>query len=318
MTTSALLIVALMFIVLIGAAVAWLLFANPESNRARQVESLLARQRGLPSDPSERAAMFTAMDGETSESSIRTLTLQRRLKYAQMSMSPATYWFFVVGIGTVSFVVASRFFAFFLSVFFAFLGYLIMNTMVNWQMNRRTNAFDRDYPQFLMSLVGLLKTGMNTLSALQASAEGLEPGALVREEVELMLERLRFGVLEEKSIGSFGEDIHHPEIELFVQALLLNKRLGGNLSDTLERLAKQVRRRQYFRQAAIAAIGLQRGSLWFIIMILVFIQGYLYFVMPETISYSLKDEVGWMAWQGAFLIIILGILWLQRVTKIRV
>ena len=99
---------------------------------------------------------------------------------------------------------------------------------------------------------------MNSLTALQAASEGLDPESLVRQEVELMLERLRMGVPEDQSIGSFGEDIFHEEIELFVQALLLSRRVGGNLSDTLERLAKQVRKRQYFRESASAAFGQQR------------------------------------------------------------
>ncbi len=319
MTGSAVVIIVIAMFLLIGGAIVWfLLMEGADADPSGQFGAILSAQRGLPSDLRERKAFFITPETEAGRVDRSSLTLERKLKYAQMKMSPKVWWLWSIGIGIVAFLIASRIFAIFLAVFFLFLGHLIMSTYTTIRLERRFKAFDKDYAQFLLSLVGLLKTGMNSLNGLEAAAEGLEPGALVRQEVELMLERLRFGVPEEKSIGTLGEDINHPEIELFVQALLLNKRLGGNLSDTLERLAKQVRRRQYFRQAAVAAIGLQRGSLWFIILILVIIEFYLYFVMPNTVIESLKDEVGWQGWQGALLLIMIGILWLRQVTRIRV
>ena len=133
-----------------------------------------------------------------------------------------------------------------------------------------------------------------------------------------MVERLRFGVPEDKSIGSFGEDIYHPEIELFVQALLLSRRVGGTLSDTLERLAKQVRKRQFFRMSAAAAVGMQRGSIWIIILILVGLEVYLLFTYPQAVTGAWKDDLGKQVWQFGIVVILGGIFWVRQVTKIRI
>jgi tight adherence protein B len=159
---------------------------------------------------------------------------------------------------------------------------------------------------------------MNPMTGLETAAKGLSEFSALRAEVEMMIERLRFGVPEDKSIGAFGEDIYHPEIELFVQALLLSMRVGGTLSDTLERLAKQVRKRQFFRESANAAVGLQRGSIWFILLILTGLETYLYFIYPESIVGALKDEVGWQVWQFGILAIVAGMFWVRQVTKIKV
>lgn len=185
-------------------------------------------------------------------------------------------------------------------------------------MERRFKAFDNDYPQMLLSLVGLLKTGMNAMGALEAASQGLDETSLVKEEIDLMITRLRYGVPEDKSIGSFGEDIYHPEIELFVQALLLSRRVGGNLSDTLDRLAKQVRKRQYFRNSAKAAVGMQRGSIWFILGILCSLEIYLYLVYPEAVLGAIRDETGWLVWQFGLMVIALGMFWVRQVTKIKI
>lgn len=126
------------------------------------------------------------------------------------------------------------------------------------------------------------------------------------------------GIPEERSIGAFGEAINHPEIELFIQALLLSKRVGGGLSDTLERLAKQVRKRQYFRSAANAAVSLQRASLWMILGILVFLELYIYKVYPALVVEAWHNPSGWFVWQGAIVTIFMAILWSRSVTNIKV
>ena len=156
------------------------------------------------------------------------------------------------------------------------------------------------------------------MQALEACANNLEERSLVRQEVELMLERLRLGVSEERSIGSFGEDINHPEIELFVQSLLLSRRVGGNLSEVVDRLARQVRKRQHFRAAAVAAVGLQRGSILFIMSILVSLEGYLYLMWPECVIVTWTDPKATGIAQGGLCMIIFGLWWVAQVTKIRV
>jgi tight adherence protein B len=158
---------------------------------------------------------------------------------------------------------------------------------------------------------------MNPIQGLKAASDGLEPGSLVKYEIDLMLERLRIGIPEDQSIGAFGEDIAHEEIELFVQALLLSRKVGGNLSDTLDRLARQVRKRQYFRSSAHHAVGMQRGSIWLILGFLVVLLGFMYMKAPEIISESIKDDFGWEIWQFGIILIIIGIVWIRLVTKIK-
>lgn len=246
------------------------------------------------------------------------LTLEKRLKYAQWKLPPLVFRLLIVGITILVFGIVQTKLNIIMQLISLSSGWLIMNGLLNRSMDKRFLAFDSDYPAFLLSMVGLLKTGMNLVTAMSAAVETLENGSLLKLEVELMIERLRLGVNEDQSIGNFGEDIYHPEIELFVQALLLNRRVGGNLSDTLDRLARQVRKRQQFRQSAVSSVGMQRGSIWLIIIILIAIEGYIYFVMPEMVLSALKNPTGFQVYQVGLTLIILGIYWVRQVTKIKV
>jgi tight adherence protein B len=318
------LVVGLAFTSLLGFVIFALRANDTSISRSNQIKGLVQAQRNEIDNKSKgkeekkKKNLLESVEGEDSKKSgDSSLTLERRLFYAQWKISPYVFRALQVGIGLFTFILVQFTFNIAVQIVSLFTGYALMNALLNRAIKARFNAFDKDYPQFLQSLVGLLKTGMNPMTAISASCQGLDPGCSVRAECELMLERLRYGVSENQSIGSFGEDILHPEIELFVQALLLSRQVGGILSDTLERLSRQVRRRQYFRAQAEASVGMQRGSILFILGVMVFLELYLVVVAPNIVFDSLKDEVGWEIWQYGGLVILFGNIWVRTVTKIK-
>lgn len=245
------------------------------------------------------------------------LTLLKKLRYAQWSVTPVQFHFIEAGVGLFIMLTIGSMFAPLVQLMTIVSGPIFLRWALTGSVERRFRLFDQDYAPFLLSVVGLLKTGMTAIGAIEAAAENLEDGSLLKLECELMMERLRFGVPEENSIGAFAEDIYHPEIELFVQAVLLSKRVGGSLSDTLDRLARQVRRRQYFRKQAQASVSMQRGSIWFILAIMTGLMLYLYFLYPEVVLAPMRDPMGWTAYQFGLVVIAGGILWIRQVTKMK-
>ncbi len=246
-------------------------------------------------------------------------SLRNRLRYANLAwMPPYVITFLQIMISLVAFAIAYVYLRLILQVAAAITGPMIINWWINRRIRKRVQRFDADFAQFLLSVVGMLKTGLNTVQALEAAADSLEGESLVRQEVKLMLERFRMGVAEDRSIGSFGEDIDQPEIELFVQALLLSRRVGGTLSDTLDRLAKQIRKRQTFKIAANGAVSMQRGSIFAIIVVIGFVQTYMLFVAPEMVigAWTNPKLAGWA--QGAICIVLAAILMINKMTKIKI
>jgi len=198
------------------------------------------------------------------------------------------------------------------------LPWLFMEWIVNRLMNRRVDAFDKDYPVMLMSYVSLLKTGMNTITGLEAASKGLDEDSLVRDEVGLLIERLRLGLSEDVAINSFADDIAHPELELFVQSLLLSRKVGGHLSSTLERLAKQVRKRQQFRKEAVAAVGMERGSILMVGLIMMGLVGFLSLKSPELMIGAVTNPTALMVVGWSVVVIVFGFLWSRAVTNIKI
>ncbi len=284
---------------------------------AQRVESAADMRSSLTGTP--RASISDEISDVGVSTSHDQLTFQKQLKYAQLAEYPP-YLFAIaqLGLSVAAFLLVRPYFYELLQLFSLSAGPLLVNGFITLRINNRVNRFDKDFPAFLLAFVGMLKTGLNPMQALDACASNLEPTSLVRQEVELMLERLRLGVSEERSIGSFGEDINHPEIELFVQSLLLSRRVGGNLSETIDRLARQTRKRQRFRAAAKAAVAMQRGSILFILAILVFLEGYLYIAWPECVIITWTDPAASKGAQFGLAMILTGLYWVMQVTKIKV
>lgn len=246
------------------------------------------------------------------------LTLEKKLKYGRWKIPPIAFWLIVVFTSVVAYYLVSLKFNKVLQVFALIWGPLFIHWLLSLSIDKRFKAFDADFPPFLQSLVSMLKVGQNPMVAVRSACETLGDNSLVKFEVNLMLDRLRLGVSEEQSIGTFAEDVYHPEIELFVQALLLSRRVGGTLSDTLERLAAQCRKRQYFRNSANAAVGMQKGSIWFILGIMVMIELYLYYQNRESVMVALNDPMGWQIWQTGIILILFGVWWVRQVTKLKI
>ena len=256
--------------------------------------------------------------GKKKSTTTSRLTLEKRLRYARSPITAIQYRAIQILV-TIAFFIPAYMHG---TVFIVFLAVFLPQAMVSSVLDHfvavRFKAFDDDYPVLLMSYVSLLKTGMNTIQGLEAASKGLDQGSLVRSEIELMIERLRLGLTEEQAISAFGEDIHHPELELFVQSLLLSRRVGGMLSQTLERLAKQVRKRQEFRKKAVAAVGMERSSIYAIAFIMSLLLGYLIWSSPELVLPAFSHELGNKIFQAGIMLIVFGFYWSRKVTNIRI
>lgn len=256
---------------------------------------------------------------EVAPDRVRGVSLAMKLRYANLPwMPPFVVSLLQILVSLVAFAIAYVYFRAPLQITAAFMGPMIVNAWINRRIRKRVQRFDADFAQFLLSVVGMLKTGLNPIQALESAADSLEDESTVRQEVELMLERVRMGVSEDRSIGSFGEDIDQPEIELFVQALLLSRRVGGTLSETLDRLAKQIRRRQTFKIAATGAVSMQRGSIYAIIVVIAGVQLYMLLIAPDMVvgAWTNPKLAGWA--QLSVVITFLAVLLIGKLTKIKV
>lgn len=331
--------VIILIIVLIAALVMGVLLLTFGTGSGRgaapavnnNLRALVASQRASnqqrggtePANRSQKANLAIAAAEQTDlakkkQNSGCRLTLEKRLRYARWPITPIQFRGIQACVTLFLFLPAYLHFTIFIQILAFTLSPLVCGMVLDAAMNRRFEDFDKDYPVLLLSYVSLLKTGMNAIQGLEAAAKGLDPDSAVRGEVELLIERLRLGLTEEQAIGAFGENVCHPELELFVQSLILSRRVGGTLSTTLERLAKQVRKRQQFRKQAVAVVGMERSSLYMIAVIMALLLAYLIVTSPALVLPAFKHPLGNKIFQCGIMLIVFGFYWSRRVTDIKI
>lgn len=246
------------------------------------------------------------------------LTVEKKLRYARWRLSPVEFHALQIIVTLTVFLLSQRHVGIFVQMMAATITPILIMRVLDAAVERRFAAFDRDYPVMLMQLVSTIKTGMAIVPALQVVCDALNKGSLVKAELTVLLERLRLGLSEEQAINAFGEDIPHPELELFVESLLLHMRVGGAISSTLERLAKQVRRRQQFRRKAVAAVSLERNSIYAIAFVLTGLLCFLLYKSPELVLPAFDNALTAKVFEGSAALIVLGFYWSTTITRIRI
>lgn len=242
--------------------------------------------------------------------------LQRKILYAGWRISPLAYNTIKYGLALLLFIPAYLYTSVFVQILVLFLTPRLVDVLLDRAIKVRLEEFDKDYPVLLLQLVSFLRSGMIAMTAFREAAKSLDNSSLVKREVGILNERLKLGLSEEQAINAFGEDIAHPEIELFVQSFLLHSRVGGNLSSTLERLAIQVRKRQQFRSEAHSAIASERISIYAIAAIMIALLIYIHVSSPVLISACFNNPTGQLIFQGGVCLIVLGFYWSSRITNI--
>lgn len=339
MSLSVTLVIALVLVVILGLGVFLLLIGGvpiPGAGKIRQKNEMTGNLRAMVQAQRQASqmnpagsgmkrsdaalALAAAAEGELGKkkTSSSQMTIEKKLRYAKIPLSPIQFRALQGFVAIICFVPAYHLLKMPMWAVSLMMPPLLLSGIVDWRIAKQFNRFDIDYPVLLMQYVSLLKTGMNAIQGLEAAGKGLEPDSLVRAEIELLVERLRLGLTEEQAIGAFGEDVAHPELELFVQSLILSRRVGGTLSLTIERLAKQVRKRSEFRKKAVAAVGMERGSLYGIAGIMTLLMIYLGISSPDLVFPAFGHPLGQNMMQGGLALIIFGFYWSKKVTNIKV
>lgn len=243
--------------------------------------------------------------------------LEKRLYCAGWNITRPV--FHIIEVATSFFLVSFSYFL--LSTPFVilsiFAGPLICRGILDFIVERKARAFEQDFSHFLMSMVSLLKTGMTPVVAMENAGKALDEGSPVRYEVESLIESLRNGLNEERAFSRFADTIYSSMIETFVQIMLVGKRFGGSLADSLERLAALVRKKQAFQMEAKASVAQARMSMWVVIGLFILGIGVLFGVLEEFRN-SVKSGFGRSLLHFVICVNIVAAWLFSKITKIKV
>jgi tight adherence protein B len=122
--------------------------------------------------------------------------------------------------------------------------------LLRLSQSRHQRQFLDIFPDALDLIVRAVRAGLPAPEAIELAAR--EVGAPVGSESRRMLDEMRIGVEMEDALQDAADRIRVPDFRFFVVSLLLQRRTGGGIAETLSNLSIIIRQRKALRLKARA------------------------------------------------------------------
>ncbi|SHH24786.1 type II secretion system F family protein [Massilia sp. CF038] len=181
---------------------------------------------------------------------------------------------------------------------------------------KRRKTLIRQLPDTLDSLVGALRSGMSLQQALGLLGEQLPAPSI--QEFSLLVRKLRMGVSLDEALIELEGRISSMEYTMFTTSVRIAREVGGNLTESLERLAETMRRKLAMEDKIEALTS--QGKLQGIIVgcLPLFLMLVLNEMEPEAMAPLFNTWMGYGVLLLIFVLELIGFVLIRKIVRIDV
>jgi tight adherence protein B len=241
-----------------------------------------------------------------------------RLEAAGLALKPAE-WLLIhfgiaVGVGIIGLLLGGGSALFMLIALLLGLGgpwfYL------SFKQRRRLAAFNAQLADTLQLMAGSLSAGLSLAQSVDTVVrEGSDPMA---GEFKRALIETRLGVDIEDALKGIAERMKSVDFEWVVMAIRIQRDVGGNLAELLNKVADTIREREYLERQVLTLSAEGRLSVWILGGLPPAFMGYLLLVNRSYIQPMFDSPLGWAMLILMAILLSGGIFWMKKVTKVEV
>ncbi|MDB5808464.1 MAG: tadB [Betaproteobacteria bacterium] len=187
---------------------------------------------------------------------------------------------------------------------------------VQWKRSKRLRRIEQQLPDALDLIGRALRAGHALPSGLQMAGE--EMADPIAGEFRTTHDEINFGVSMQQALSNLSGRVPLTDLRYFVVAVLVQREAGGNLTEVLDNLASLIRNRLKFHGKVKVLTTEGRMSAWVLCLLPFVIAVLLNFANHEFISILWLDPVGIMITKILLGMMVVGALWLYKLSHIRV
>lgn len=178
---------------------------------------------------------------------------------------------------------------------------------------RRRRLFADQLTESLQLLTGSLRAGNGLTQALDTIAR--ESESPTSDEFRRLLIETRLGRDLSEALHALGTRMRSKDMLWVVQAIDINREIGGNLAEILDTITSTIRDRNRLRRQVSALTAEGRLSA-IVVMILPFaLGGFMSVTNPSYISVLFTTFMGWLLLGAATVSLAVGGLWLRKLVN---
>jgi tight adherence protein B len=176
-------------------------------------------------------------------------------------------------------------------------------------------AFDSQLPDLLITIAASLKAGHSFRHAIQAVVdEGAEPTA---RELRRVLTETRLGRPMDDALGEMGERIGSKNLSFVLNAVTIQRQIGGSLAGLFDVVAETVRQRQQFARKIRSLTATGRMSAYVLAGLPFLVSALISLISPSYMSPLWHSSTGHVLVGTALVMLGIGTLVLKKIVSFK-
>lgn len=195
-------------------------------------------------------------------------------------------------------------------------GYFFPNWYVRKKERERVVKFNEGLTDMITTIVGSLRAGFSFQQALITVVE--EASSPIKDEMESVLKEMQYGSSLEDSLNNLKERMPSEDLDLMIQAIVIQRQVGGNLAIVLDKIVETIRNRTKI-QRQIQTLTAQGRLSGIIIALLPIILGFIiYLIQPNYIGVLFHKPIGIMMLAAGIISAGIGFMLIKKIITIEV
>lgn len=203
--------------------------------------------------------------------------------------------------------------SFFIALGFWLLSLYVPRIFIEWAWQRRLKQIDIQIPQTVASLGNSMRAGLTLVQGINRLAD--QAPDPIRSEFKIMSNQYGYGADMETVLRSAKSRLNLANFNLFASALLLNREMGGDVSDTLTRISKSLDKLREMRKTVEAHTSEGRTNIKVLLIAPVFMLLLMSLVDPRGVFRLFTTSQGIAILTIAAVLAGAGVYFANRITK---
>ena len=195
-------------------------------------------------------------------------------------------------------------------------AYILIYFFVLSKIKRRVKAFNAQLADALVLMASSLRSGYSFMQAIEMLSREMQPP--LSEEFYRVLREINLGVTTDEAMNHMADRINSEDLDLVVTAVLIQRQVGGNLTEILDNIAYTIRERVKIK-GHIRTLTAQGRLSGLIIGLLPIVVGWIvYLINPAYIYPLFSAPIGNAMLGFAIFIEIIGAMFIRKIVNINV
>lgn len=196
----------------------------------------------------------------------------------------------------------------------AVLGALVPFALLSRATAKRLSAFQSQLADILMIVASSLRAGHSFQQALDSASQEIgEPGAA---EFGLVMSEVRLGRDVDDALDALVKRTGSKDLEWAVAAIQIQRKVGGNLAEVLETVARTIRERETLRRQVRVMSAEGRISVLVLTVLPIAVAVYLMTINPDYLRTLTATTTGIIMLIAAGVLMVVGYIWMQKIVRL--